>query len=55
LRSIKFKDPEAMEKIGFKPIPVGMIGLYQDERRASWPVTCAVRPVKLAHDPETRE
>jgi hypothetical protein len=25
-------------KIGFKPIPMEKIGLYQDEFRASWPV-----------------
>jgi hypothetical protein len=24
---------------GFKPIPMDRIGLYKDERRASWPVT----------------
>jgi len=30
---------------GFKPIPMDQIGLYQDERRASWPVTHTPRQV----------
>jgi len=29
---------------GFKPLPLEKIGLYQDELRATWPVTHAVRP-----------
>lgn len=47
---IRFKDPEAVKRIGFKPIPVEKIGLYPDQRRASWPAEHTVRPVKLAHD-----
>ena len=47
---IEFKDPAAVATIGFEPIPVAKIGLYQDERRASWPVKREVRPVGLAHD-----
>ena len=31
-------------KLGFKPIPVENIGIYQDPRRASWPVVAPVRP-----------
>jgi len=30
-------------KLGFKPIPIEKIGLYKDERRASWPVEHKVR------------
>ena len=29
--------------LGFKPIPIDKIGPYKDDRRASWPVTHAVR------------
>jgi len=47
---IEFKDPAAVKAIGFKPIPVEKIGLYEDERRASWPVKHTVRSVGLAHD-----
>jgi hypothetical protein len=31
--------------LGFKAIPRDRIGLYQDERRASWPVVSTVRPM----------
>jgi tetratricopeptide (TPR) repeat protein len=30
-------DPAVMDRIGFRPIPVEEIGLYQDQLRASWP------------------
>jgi hypothetical protein len=32
-------------KLGFQRIPVEKIGLYKDDRRASWPVTHPVRPM----------
>lgn len=32
-------------KLGFQRIPVEKIGLYQDDRRATWPVTHEVRPM----------
>ncbi|MEI6500228.1 MAG: right-handed parallel beta-helix repeat-containing protein [Armatimonadota bacterium] len=40
-------------KLGFKPIPIEKIGLYQDRLRASWPVvapvkTPPVRPAEVA-------
>jgi hypothetical protein len=38
LVSIRFRDAAAVKAIGFKPIPVERIGLYEDARRASWPV-----------------
>ncbi|MDB6138968.1 MAG: hypothetical protein JWO94_2040, partial [Verrucomicrobiaceae bacterium] len=28
----------AITKLGFKPLPIEKMGLYEDERRASWPV-----------------
>ena len=31
-------DSKLLQSIGFKPIPVSEIGLYQDRYRASWPV-----------------
>jgi len=31
-------------KLGFKPIPIGKIGLYKDPLRASWPIKTKVRP-----------
>lgn len=31
-------------KLGFKPIPIEKIGLYEDRDRASWPVVAPVRP-----------
>ncbi len=33
--------------LGFKPIPVTEIGLYDDELRASWPVSHAIREGRL--------
>jgi parallel beta-helix repeat protein len=33
-----------VEKIGFEPLPLGEMGLYQGASRASWPVTSTVRP-----------
>ncbi len=47
LVKIDFKDPEAVKKIGFEPIPVEKIGVYRDERRASWPVENPVREVTM--------
>ena len=35
-------DAEVFRRIAFRPIPVEEIGLYQDEYRASWPVTVGV-------------
>ena len=32
-------------RLGFQPIPLKRIGLYEDARRASWPVTHEVRPM----------
>jgi len=44
---LEFKDPAAVRAIGFQPLPLEKMGLYADERRASWPVEHEVRPVKL--------
>jgi hypothetical protein len=32
---------EVIPRIGFRPLPADEIGLYEDERRASWPVDAA--------------
>jgi hypothetical protein len=44
---LEFKDDAAVRAIGFAPLPLEKMGLYEDERRASWPVQHEVRPVKL--------
>jgi hypothetical protein len=31
-------DAEVFRRIGFRPIPVEEIGLYQDDYRATWPM-----------------
>jgi len=40
----RLKDDSPAFKLGFKPIPIEKIGLYEDANRASWPVTHTVRP-----------
>ena len=42
-RSFQLRKDSPAWKLGFKPIPVNRIGLYRDPRRASWPVSHAVR------------
>jgi hypothetical protein len=44
---LEFKNPAAVQALGFVPVPVEQMGLYQDPRRASWPVEHTVRFVKL--------
>ena len=39
----RLRDDSPALKLGFQPIPIERIGLYQDELRASWPVHHAVR------------
>ncbi|NIA16131.1 MAG: hypothetical protein GWP08_18880 [Nitrospiraceae bacterium] len=39
----RLKDDSPAFALGFKQIPVEKIGLYEDPRRASWPVTHSVR------------
>jgi hypothetical protein len=46
-RQLEFKDPAAVKAIGFVPLPLEKMGLYPDERRASWPVEHLVRPVQF--------
>ena len=43
-------DAPLFARVGFRPIPVEEIGLYEDEFRASWPVHTT--PVSL---PDWRE
>ena len=38
VRDFRLKSSSPAFRIGFRPIPVERIGLYEDERRASWPV-----------------
>lgn len=40
----RLRDDSPAFKLGFKPIPIDKIGLYEDEQRASWPVRHEVRP-----------
>ena len=42
----RLKDDSPAFKLGFKPIPIEKIGLYEDENRASWPVQHTVRPTE---------
>jgi hypothetical protein len=44
---LQFKDPEAVERTGFQPLPLDRIGVYSDPRRASWPVEHEVEPIDL--------
>ncbi|MCL4194360.1 MAG: right-handed parallel beta-helix repeat-containing protein [Thermoguttaceae bacterium] len=44
---LDFKDPAAVARIGFKPLPLDRIGVYADPRRASWPVEHQTRKVTL--------
>ena len=44
---LTYKDPAAVEAIGFTELPLAQMGLYEDERRASWPVVHEVRPVEF--------
>jgi len=48
LAEIRFKDAGAVERIGFEPIPLKKIGLYEDPRRASWPVARQVEVLSLS-------
>jgi hypothetical protein len=51
---IVYKDPAALRKIGFEPIPVAKIGLYADPRRASWPVENPVDIISLPDPPKPK-
>jgi len=44
---LEFADKQAVAAIGFEPLPLEKMGLYEDERRASWPVHHEVRPITL--------
>lgn len=50
LLDLRFKDGAAVAAIGFEPIPVQKIGLYEDPRRASWPVVRQIDEVVLPHE-----
>ena len=42
-RNFQLRDDSPAYQLGFRRIPIERIGLYQDPRRASWPVTHDVR------------
>jgi len=44
--NFQLKDDSPAYKLGFKRIPIEKIGLYRDDRRASWPVRHQVRPME---------
>lgn len=44
-KSFVLADDSPAWKLGFQPIPLRKIGLYQDADRASWPATHTVRPM----------
>jgi hypothetical protein len=43
--NFQLKDDSPAFKLGFQKIPLEKIGLYEDDRRASWPVHHTVRPM----------
>jgi len=47
---MEFKDPVAVRAIGFEPLPLAKMGLYEDDRRASWPVPRTTRSITLPQD-----
>lgn len=44
---VVFKDPSAASQIGFEPLAFDRMGLYDDPRRASWPVARQVEPISF--------
>ena len=42
--NFQLKDSSPAFALGFKRLPIEKMGLYQDNRRASWPVVTTVRP-----------
>ena len=48
--SVKYKNPKELETVGFEAIPVEKMGLYEDARRASWPVVNPTDDVVLPHE-----
>ena len=54
---LRLKPTSPAFKLGFKPLPVEKMGLYQDERRASWPVVHQPRELpqeQVAEQPKPR-
>jgi hypothetical protein len=49
--TLAFKSPAAVDSIGFTSLPLAKMGLYQDVRRASWPVVHEVSPVEFREPP----
>ena len=55
LAGIAMKDEGAARAAGYEPIPVARIGLYEDPRRATWPVVRTVDRIKLPEPAKPRE
>jgi len=49
--NFQLRDGSPAYRIGFKRIPFEKIGLYQDELRASWPVTYEIHPYSGQPEP----
>jgi hypothetical protein len=47
---LRLKDATAAKSVGFEPIPLEKMGVYEDPRRASWPVAHQVDSISLPHD-----
>lgn len=47
---LHYEDPAAVAAIGFEPLPLEKMGLYDDPRRANWPPQREVWPIELPHD-----
>ena len=44
--NFQLKDGSPAFALGFQRLPLQQMGLYQDDRRASWPVATAIRPAQ---------
>lgn len=52
--NFQLRDDSPAYAVGFERIPVEQIGLYADDRRASWPVTSAVQAAQTPPPPPPR-
>ena len=44
---LAFENPKSVAEIGFETLPLEKMGVYEDERRATWPVHHEIRAVML--------
>lgn len=52
--NFQLKPESPAYQMGFERLPIEKMGLYKDPRRASWPVTHAVRPAEIPPAPAPR-